>query len=348
MEFVAPSFDSSSSSSDEELLDEIDAEHQIAMQVTIACVNTWEFFTPMELEEGGGHFVDPNIGVRDVLMTMMATSSLFKSLTNFNLTKFEELAQLVVSTIIGHVRSIEKPQHNFGQLSKLTLEQGLFNFILYMKHDNVIKYDAFLWNWNKSVINDVGIFIASCINFTIANEIRWPVIEGHQVLAMQLPQFQGCIGFIDGTFIKIHKPWNNPTHQSWYNGQKKMYCMNNIMVVDHHGLFIYLDLGHPELFHDVNILWQSNIHTKWHQHFVHTNAYFEYLLGDPRYMGKDMFVMRCIGRCELAPRTNLAAIVACNKMHACFFLKPPFHFICLTGLRFFRVKACILRFWVCF
>jgi hypothetical protein len=31
MEFVAPGFDSSSSSSDKELLDEIDAEHQIAM-----------------------------------------------------------------------------------------------------------------------------------------------------------------------------------------------------------------------------------------------------------------------------------------------------------------------------
>jgi hypothetical protein len=63
MEFVAPSFDSSSSSSDEELLDEIDSEHQIAMQATIACVNTWEFFTPTELEEGGGQYVDPNIGV---------------------------------------------------------------------------------------------------------------------------------------------------------------------------------------------------------------------------------------------------------------------------------------------
>jgi hypothetical protein len=63
MEFVAPSLDySSSSSSDKELLDEIDAEHQIAVQAVIACVNTWEFFTPMELEEGGGQFVDLNIG----------------------------------------------------------------------------------------------------------------------------------------------------------------------------------------------------------------------------------------------------------------------------------------------
>jgi len=50
MEFVAPSFDSSSSSSNEELFDEIDVEHQIAVQATITCVNTWEFFTPTKLE----------------------------------------------------------------------------------------------------------------------------------------------------------------------------------------------------------------------------------------------------------------------------------------------------------
>ncbi len=53
MEFIVPSLDSSSSSNDDEFLDEIDVDHQITMQATIACVNTWEFFTPMELEEGG-------------------------------------------------------------------------------------------------------------------------------------------------------------------------------------------------------------------------------------------------------------------------------------------------------
>jgi len=45
-------------------------------------------------------------------------------------------------------------------------------FIMYMKHDNVIKYDAFMWNWNKSAIIDDGIFVASCINFAIVNEIQ--------------------------------------------------------------------------------------------------------------------------------------------------------------------------------
>jgi len=52
---------------------------------------------------------------------------------------------------------------------------------------NVIKYDAFLWNWSKSAINDDGIFIASCINFAIVDEIQWPIIEERWVLATQLP-----------------------------------------------------------------------------------------------------------------------------------------------------------------
>ncbi len=63
MEFVVPSLDSSSSSSDKELLDEIDVKHQIVVQAIITCVNIWEFFTSMELEEGGGKSVDLNIGV---------------------------------------------------------------------------------------------------------------------------------------------------------------------------------------------------------------------------------------------------------------------------------------------
>ncbi len=235
--------------------------------------------------------MDLNIGVRNVLTTLWATPCLFKSLTNFNSTEFEELAQLVVPTIIGHARSTKETHHISRQLSKLTLEQRLFNFILYIKHDNVTKYDAFLWNQNKSAINDDGIFIASCINFAIFHEIWWPIIVKCRVLAMQLPQFQGCIGFIDGIFIKIHKPWNNPTHRSWFNGQKKMYCMNNTMVVDHHGLFIYLDLGYVGSCHDVSILRQSDDQTNQHQHFVHTDKYFEYLLGNPGYMGEDMFVM---------------------------------------------------------
>jgi hypothetical protein len=108
---------------------------------------------------------------------MHATLGLFKLLTNLILGKFEELAQLMVPTIISHARSIGEPHHIIGRLSKLALKLRLFDFILFMKHEYVTIYDVVMWNWSKNAINDGGIFIAFCINFSIANEIHWLIVE---------------------------------------------------------------------------------------------------------------------------------------------------------------------------
>ncbi len=94
------------------------------------------------------------------------------------------------------MRSTGEPHHICGRLSKLTLEQHLLSFILYMKHNNITKYYAFLWNWSKSAINDDRIFIASYINSTIANEIWWPTIEEHQVLAVQLHNSRAALDLL--------------------------------------------------------------------------------------------------------------------------------------------------------
>jgi len=53
------------------------------------------------------------------------------------------------------------------------------------------------------------------------------------VLGTTIPKFHGCIKLIDGTLIKIQKPWNDREHKIWFNGRKKIYLMDNIMVVDH-------------------------------------------------------------------------------------------------------------------
>jgi hypothetical protein len=45
------------------------------------------------------------MGVRDVFNTMRVTLGLLKTLTNFNLSKFEELCVLVVPTIEAHARA---------------------------------------------------------------------------------------------------------------------------------------------------------------------------------------------------------------------------------------------------
>ncbi len=74
--------------------------NQIAMQATIACVNIWEYFTSIELDEENEKSVNPNVSVWDILMTMW-TTSLFKFLTNLILENFENLAQLVILTNVG-------------------------------------------------------------------------------------------------------------------------------------------------------------------------------------------------------------------------------------------------------
>jgi hypothetical protein len=104
----------SSSSSDEELFKEIATADQITVQATIACVNTWEYFTSIELDEESGQLVNPDVDVWEILATMRATPGLFKSLTNFTLGKFEKLPQLVVPTTINHARFTREPHRTIG------------------------------------------------------------------------------------------------------------------------------------------------------------------------------------------------------------------------------------------
>ncbi len=45
------------------------------------------------------------------------------------------------------------------------------------------------------------------------------------MLGMNLAEFQGYIGLIDGMFIKICKPWNDGVHKVLFNGQNKIYSI---------------------------------------------------------------------------------------------------------------------------
>lgn len=102
---------------------------------------------------------------------------------------------------------------------------------------------------------------------------------------------------------------------------KKMYCLNNTVVVDHRGLFIFLDIGHPGSFHDINILRTTDLFQNWRNYFRHTDDYHEYLLGDPGYVGADAFIMRRFGRTEDTQGLTAATVRAWNKMHAGYRIK---------------------------
>ena len=182
---------------------------------------------------------------------MMSTLSLFKVLINFSIPEFVELCQLICATIIAHTRSMCAICVLSRCPSKLSLEQGLFGFLLYLKHDPTMALPSFLWNWSKTSLISNQVFIASCVSWALRDEIKWPNVMERHALASIVRGFPGCIGIIDGMLVKIHRPWNNPDHGKWFNGCKKMYCMNNVVIVDNHGLFIYIDCRYLGLFHDV-------------------------------------------------------------------------------------------------
>ncbi|KAL2630485.1 hypothetical protein R1flu_015171 [Riccia fluitans] len=75
-------------------------------------------------------------------------------------------------------------------------------------------------------------------------------------------------------------------------GGKKTYCLNNIVIVDHNGLFIFIDSGYPGSYHDVNCLRNSTLFQHWRDYFTHNDREVEFVLGDPGYAGVDMFIMR--------------------------------------------------------
>ena len=95
-----------------------------------------------------------------------------------------------------------------------------------------------------------------------------------------------------------------------------MYAVNNTVVIDLNGLFIYVDPGYPGSFHDVNILRHSDLFRNWREYFEHRDNYSQFLLGDPGYRGEEMFIMSRIGQRQAVQTGNLAAIDAYNSMHA--------------------------------
>ena len=176
--------------------------------------------------------------------------------------------------------------------------------------------NAFTWNWAKSSTGDDILFISSCINAALSDELRWPSESERRISAQTIPGFDGCVGFIDGTLIAIRRSSNVESDLPWYNGRKSMYCLINTVVIDHRGLFIYIDPGYPGSFHDVNCLRQSDLYKNWLRFFTHRNDYFEYLLGDPGYVGEKMFIMRRLGRREIPEDGDVEVIDAFNAMHA--------------------------------
>jgi hypothetical protein len=248
--------------------------------------------------------------------------------------EWDELCSLVLPLIQSNARStgIGK-QGSRGRKCKLTPEQQLLNLVMFMKHDNMIQFHSFQWNYSRLAVCDYLVFVASCVNVALCNEICWPTADERRAAGRSIEGFRGCNGFIDGTLVKIRKPFRNSEHSRWFNGRKKIYSMNNTVMIDHDGLFIHLDVGYPGSFHDVNIRRNNIVYQQWRAHFHHEDNYFEFLLGDPGYLGEDHFIMRRIGLHEVEPGRSVSAVELFNKMHAGYKVKVEWGIGGIGGLK---------------
>jgi hypothetical protein len=62
--------------------------------------------------------------------------------------------------------------------------------------------------------------------------------------------FYGCIGFIDGTLVRLHRPKiKSELAERYYTRRKKMYAMNNTLVIDRLSMSIRVTLDATTMSH---------------------------------------------------------------------------------------------------
>ncbi len=104
-----------------------------------------------------------------------------------------------------------------------------------MKHLNVTVYDTYIWNWYKSVLCDVVIFITSCTNEIVKDKIWWFILEA--IRAYYQPYYYNFnLGALSSLMACSSRATNLGIMLSTKdldNKHKKIYSMNNTMVFDH-------------------------------------------------------------------------------------------------------------------
>lgn len=117
----------------EEILEELAEGVLMVDTIMVVACNTHNLFNPSELHDGGQTTINHNVGVTYVLIRMREVLALVKVLTCFEVDELD-----ACPTICNNTYNIGVERVMNGRPMKLTHEQHLLNFIIYLKHDNVI------------------------------------------------------------------------------------------------------------------------------------------------------------------------------------------------------------------
>jgi hypothetical protein len=109
--------------------------------------------------------------------------------------------------------------------------------------------------------------------------------------------------------------------------------MNNMAIVNHQNIFIYIDNGYPRSYHDVTILWHFDIYINWCNHFAHANDYFEYCLGTQATWANKCLACNKLDNDSCFLDADFTMVFIYNKMHAIYRVKVE------GGIRGFKSKC---------
>ena len=170
--------------------------------------------------------------------------SLLRNLLGFYPHEWEEFCQSVCPIIESRSRRSREAKKKPGRPTKLKPQKRLAAVIMVMKNNDGCRQEGMSWNYSKTSANDDMTFVCEAIvEALMADEIKWPSAAEREASRGRLgPEFEGCIGHVDGSLCRINRSLI-PNHKRYYNKRKAMYCMNSIVVIDHDGLFIYIDAG---------------------------------------------------------------------------------------------------------
>ena len=108
------------------------------------------------------------------------------------------------------------------------------------------------------------------------NYVQWPATDADVMRVAaefaEMRGFTGCVGAIDGTYIRILGPWMRTVAPEEYNTYKKFYATTLLAVADTHLKIRYMNVGWPGSRTDSHVLKQSDLYRN-PQSYIHSGFY---------------------------------------------------------------------------
>lgn len=96
--------------------------------------------------------------------------------------------------------------------------------------------------------------------------------------------------------------------------------MNNTALVDHIGVFMFVEVGYPWSYHDVTIC--KIVKRNWKQLFTNHDDYYQYVQGDQGYTSLEKYIMRSLSKVVMRAMNLLDGLVKIfNKMQCKYKVK---------------------------